>query len=52
MYQHTMLFPTTAFDHLVTKLRKLAGFSYFGEELVVEDLVQCESVAGVFLQDA
>lgn len=27
-------------------------FAYFGEEFVVEDLIQCESVAGVFLQDA
>lgn len=26
--------------------------AYFGEEFMVEDLVQCEPVAGVFLQDA
>lgn len=28
------------------------NFAYFGEELVAEDLIQRESVAGVFLQDA
>lgn len=26
--------------------------TYFVEEFVVENLIQCESVAGIFLQDA
>jgi len=39
-------------SHGFFKLTKSQLFAHFSEEFVVEDLIQCKSVAGVFLQNA
>lgn len=50
---HTLLIPRNCREASVSEIRRANNTcAYFGEELMVEDLIQGESVTGVFLQDS